>query len=339
MIRWASGAATLAVCSLLGACGGQVAGTSGSAPSSTPSTSASASPSPSRSARPAPTRVRATFEPWRLPFPVAREAAITDARHPGRVVVAGGLLPGDQTTGRSFHLQLPTGQVAALPSLAAPVHDAAGGSYAGRPAVFGGGNATEQSLVQALVGHRWRTVDRMPTTRSDLVVAETASGTLVIGGYDGVNVPRGILRQQGSSPLRPHGNLSVGVRYAAVASSAGAVYVFGGEVDHHELDAVQRVDVRTGRTRIVAHLPRPLGHAQAAALGGRILLMGGRIDPDTQTDRMWWFDPATSRFTRAGRLPVPLSDAATVSSGRSAWLLGGESPAMTDRVVRVTAAG
>ncbi|MGI9155593.1 MAG: kelch repeat-containing protein [Marmoricola sp.] len=337
MTRWASGAAVLAVLSLLGGCAGQVAGTKGSAPPTTRSTSASASPS--RSERAAPTRVRASFERWRLPFPVAREAAIADAQHPGQVVVAGGLLPGDQTTGRSFRLQLQTGRVAALPPLAVPVHDAAGGSYAGNPAVFGGGNATEQSLVQALVGNRWRTVDRMPTTRSDLSVADAASGTLVIGGYDGVHVPRTILRQRRSAPLRPAGRLNVGVRYAAVTPSAGAVYVFGGEVAHRELDAVQRVDVRTGRTRTVAHLPRPLGHAQAAAFGDRILLMGGRTDPDTQTDQMWWFDPTTSRFTRAGRLPVPLSDAATVSSGRSVWLLGGESPSMTDRVVRVAAAG
>ncbi len=266
---------------------------------------------------------------------MAREAVVADPGHPGRVVVAGGLLPGDQTTGRSFRLELASGHAVGLPALAVPVHDAAGGSYAGNPAVFGGGNTTEQSVVQALVGNRWRRVDRLPTTRSDLVVADTASGTLVIGGYDGTSVPRTILRQHGSASLRPAGMLSVGVRYAAIAPTGGAVYVFGGEVNNRELDTVQRVDVRTGRTRVVAHLPRPLGHAQAAALGGRILLMGGRIDPNTQTDQMWWFNPRTEHFTRAGRLPVPLSDAATVLSGGSAWLLGGESPSMTDRVVRV----
>jgi hypothetical protein len=270
-----------------------------------------------------------------LPFPVAREATVADGQRPGKVVVAGGLLPGDLSTGRAFRLDLHTGRTASLPSLGVPVHDAAGGTYAGHPAVFGGGNATEQSVVQALVGNRWRTVDQMPTTRSDLVVAETASGTLVIGGYDGVNVPRRILRQRGSGPLRPWGTLAVGVRYAAVAPVAGAVYVFGGEVDHRELGAVQRVDVRTGRSRVVGRLPRRLGHAQAAAVGGRILLVGGRTDPDTQTDQMWWFDPATARFTRAGRLPVALSDAATVVSGRSVWLLGGESPSSTDRVIRI----
>ncbi|MEP6817491.1 MAG: kelch repeat-containing protein [Marmoricola sp.] len=334
MTGWRSVATGLTALVLLAGCGGQPTRAEGTA-SAHASSPGHESASPTAAAVPRATRARGAVETWRLPFPVAREAVIADTRQPGHVVVAGGLLPGDQSTGQSYRLELRTGRTVALPALAVPVHDAAGGSYAGNPAVFGGGNATEQSVVQALVGRRWRRVDTMPTSRSDLVVADTASGTLVIGGYDGVNVPRRILRQHGSSPLRPGGALSIGVRYAAVAARGGAVYVFGGEVNNRELDAVQRVDVRTGRTRVVAHLPRRLGHAQAATIGGRILLMGGRVDPTTQTDQMWWFDPATSRFARAGRLPVALSDAGTVVSGGSVWLLGGESPSMTDRAIRV----
>ena len=325
----------LAALALLAACGAPATQSQGrSARPSVASTSGRASPSASPPASPA-DRVRVSIERWRLPFPVAREAVISDEQHPGRVVVAGGLLPGDRSTARSFRLDPATGRAQDLSALGVPVHDAAGGTYAGNPAVYGGGNATEQSLVQALVGDRWRIVDRMPTGRSDLAVLDTTSATLVIGGYDGVNVPTQILRQRGSRPLRPWGALSVGVRYASVALRGGAGYVFGGEVDQRELGAVQRVDLSTGRSRVVARLPRPLGHAQTATFGSRILLMGGRTDPDTQTDQMWWFDPATSRFTRAGRLPAALSDAATFVSGSSAWLLGGESPSMTDHVIRI----
>ncbi|MDQ6641688.1 MAG: hypothetical protein M3Y66_04245 [Actinomycetota bacterium] len=329
-------AAPLALLLLLAACGGPPAASVSSAqPSSPSSPSASSKASASPSAPPKPTRARATTQTWRLPFPVARQVVLPDQRRPGQVVVAGGLLPGDQTTGRSFRLDLSTGHVMDLPPLGVPVHDAAGGTYAGNPAVFGGGNATEQSVVQALVGNRWRSVDRMPTTRSDLVVADTTAGTLVIGGYDGVNVPRKILRQRGSGSLQSWGTLSAGVRYAAAVPLGGAVYVFGGEVNQRELDAVQRIDLRTGRTRVVGHLPRPLGHAQAVAVGGRILLMGGRTDASTQTAQMWWFDAGTAHVTRAGRLPVPISDAAAVAQGGSVWLLGGESPLMRDRVVRI----
>jgi hypothetical protein len=65
-------------------------------------------------------------------------------------------------------------------------------------------------------------------------------------------------------------------------------------------------------------------------------LVGGRVAPDRQTGAMWWFDPATRRFTRAGTLPRPLSDAAVVSFGHRVWLLGGEDPAVTDRVLTVS---
>jgi hypothetical protein len=66
-----------------------------------------------------------------------------------------------------------------------------------------------------------------------------------------------------------------------------------------------------------------------------VLLLGGRTDPSAQTAQMWWFTPATDRFAPAGRLPRPLSDAAVIAVGRAAYLLGGEDPDVTDRVVRV----
>ena len=120
--------------------------------------------------------------------------------------------------------------------------------------------------------------------------------------------------------------------HIAVGSRA---YVIGGEVAGQELDTIQSVDLTNGRTRIVGHLPRPLGHAMAASIGGRILLMGGRTTPTSTTDAMWWFDPATRRVRPAGHLPIPLSDAAVAAHGNRIWLLGGETPDITDAVTTV----
>jgi N-acetylneuraminic acid mutarotase len=158
----------------------------------------------------------------------------------------------------------------------------------------------------------------------------------VIGGYDGTTVPTTILAVAADGSSRPVGRLVQGVRYAATARSGDTAYVFGGEVLGRELDAVQAVDLRTGHTRVVARLPVPLGHAMAATVGSRILLVGGRVSPDRQTDAMWWFDPASGRFTRAGRLPVALSDAAVAASGHRIWLLGGEDPTVTDGVLTIS---
>ncbi len=74
----------------------------------------------------------------------------------------------------------------------------------------------------------------------------------------------------------------------------------------------------------------------AAPFGDQVLLVGGRVTPGRQTDAMWWFDPATGRFRRAGRLPRPLSDAAVASDGDRMWLLGGEDPSVTDGVLTIS---
>ena len=293
-------------------------------------------PSPLRStgsgAASTPHRMSATTLRWRLALPTARQAVVDQG---GPLLLAGGMLAGDTSTPRAFDIDLSSGRSHELPSLAVPVHDAAGGLYAGRPAVYGGGNATEQSVVQAYRGGAWRKVDALPTTRSDLSVVQVAGRTLVLGGYDGSRVPLPVLEQQGASGLRQAGRLEVGVRYAAVAAVGPAVFLLGGEVDGHELATIQRYDADTGTTRVVGHLPRPLGHAMAATFGSRVLLMGGRTDPDTQTAQAWWFDPATGRVSKAGRLPRPVSDAGVARRGESAYLLGGEDPAVSDRVVRV----
>ncbi|MGN6160865.1 MAG: Kelch repeat-containing protein [Marmoricola sp.] len=320
--------ATVAIgLALIAGCGTRPAG----APAATPT-----KPTATASTRSHPQVLSVTAEQWRLPYSIAREAVIPAAA--GSVIVGGGMFPDDSSSARAFRLDLASGRATMLPSLGVDVHDVAGGLYAGEPAIFGGGNASEQSIVQQFHGGAWRVVTHMPTTRSDLSVAVVGSTTYVLGGYDGAGVPTQVLSQSGSSPLRAAGRLTQGVRYAATAVLGSSIYLFGGEVSGAELGVVQRYDTGTHRTTVVAHLPVPLGHASAVVLGGRILLVGGRIHPDGGTRAMWWFDPATARFTRAGSLPLPVTDAAVAVApdGRSAWLLGGEAPHVRDGVLKLS---
>lgn len=323
-----------AVVLLSAGCAGNSPTATGTTPASTSaSTPASTPTAGSSTAAPAPTSAVAGFAHWRLATAVAREGLVDAPGQPGQVLLTGGMLPGDQSTGNVVRLELATGRSHPMPPLGVPVHDLASGLFAGKPATFGGGNATEQSVVQVLSTGTWHPATHLPTTRSDLSAVPVGGWTYVIGGYDGVNVPRDILRVGAAGVLRKAGRLATGVRYAATAAVGSSVYVFGGEVNHRELGAVQRFETATGRTAVVATLPRPLGHAVAATVGGRILLIGGRIDPDTQTAAMWWFDPATTTFTRAGSLPVATSDAAVATRDSTIWVVGGEAPQVTDRVI------
>jgi N-acetylneuraminic acid mutarotase len=258
---------------------------------------------------------------WRLPQPVARQA-VADLSGT-QAVLAGGLLAGDTSTASAYRLDLITGRTHALPSLPVPVHDSAGGAYDGGPAVYGGGNATEQATVQRLGAHGWTVAATLPTTRSDLSVVVGGGSTYVLGGYDGAGTPTAVLRATGSR-IATVGHLRVGVRYAASAVVGNEAYLFGGEVNDRELSVVQRVDLATGRTTQVATLPHALGHAMAVTIGGRILLAGGTTAYQVRTRQLWWFDPTNGQFTRAGKLPVEVSDASLVAVPSGALLMGGQ---------------
>jgi hypothetical protein len=275
-----------------------------------------------------------TAEPWRLPQPVAREAVAGSGR---RVVVAGGLVGGDRSTPSTYRLDLLTGRVQTMPDLPVAVHDVAGSLNHGRPLVVGGGNTTEQSVVQSWrTGGDWTVSGRLPSPRSDLVSLTVNGRVIVIGGYDATTpAVADILVSRNRHRWAVLGRLRVPVRYAAAAVADSAIWVFGGERSGVMVDAVQRVDLRTGHVQVLARLPHPLGHAAAIAVGRRVLVIGGRTSSALVTARMWWFDPSRKDFHRAGRLPSPLADTATVTVGTRAYLIGGETPRLSNRVLCV----
>jgi N-acetylneuraminic acid mutarotase len=111
--------------------------------------------------------------------------------------------------------------------------------------------------------------------------------------------------------------------------------VLGGERHGHMVEAVQQIQMPSGRCRVVGRLRSPVGHAAAVAIGGRILLMGGRTALDSVTSSMEWFDPRNGAARPAGHLPYPLADTGVALMRRGAYLLGGETPQLTDRVLKV----
>ncbi|MGN6252740.1 MAG: hypothetical protein ACTHNS_13080 [Marmoricola sp.] len=315
-------------------CGG-TSPASNARPSERPAASNAASPATATAgARPTHTVVRRAA--WRLPAPLAREAAVLlpDGAH---AVVAGGLLPGDASSTATYRVDLRTGRVDHRAALPVAVHDTAGVLLAGRPLVLGGGNASEQAVVQSVsAGGRPHVVGRLPAARSDLVAAVEGGRACVLGGYDGGAPALGaVLCSTDGRHWRRIGALPVPVRYAALAVQGHLAWIVGGERSGAMVDDVQRVDLRTGSARVVGHLPRPIGHAAAVVVGRRVLVAGGRTSADTVTDRSWWWNLDSHRTRPGPRLPWPLADSAVVRAQDTAYLLGGETPAETGRVVEI----
>lgn len=292
---------------------------------------------PSRSASPAaaaPARIGFHPASWQLPAPIAREAAVVLAD--GRVEVAGGLLPGNQSTGNFYVLDPHTGHTSARGVLAVPVHDTAGVLVGGTPWILGGGNSSEQSVVQVISGRHAHTIGDMPSSRSDLAAVSFKGGACVVGGYDGVSVAVGEVDcSRDGRHWRRVATLPVPVRYAATVLRGDSLLVFGGESAGQMVRAVQEVDLATGRARVIARLPVPIGHQVAVPTARGIWLLGGRTSINAVTARTWMYDVAGHTFHRAHPLPEPLSDAAVAVTPGMAYVLGGETPTETSKVLVV----
>ncbi len=297
---------------------------------SRPSTAAPAVPSSSPTPVP---RVAAERAPWRLPTPLSRGVVI--GAH-GSGILAGGLMAGGVTSDKVYRVTA-HGVGVRLPSLVEPIHDGAGTQVGNRMIILGGGNTSELSAVESTTGDRqpWRVRGHLPSTRSDLSVVATTHGLLVVGGYDGRSSPREVLGSTDGRSFTTASSLRRGVRYAAVVRAGNSVWVFGGEDQGRELRTSQVVDLDAKEVRLAPRLPTPLGHAAVMVVGSRILLMGGRTAPHRVSAKMWWFDPSTGRYSPAGSLPYPVADSGVLKAVDGAYLLGGESPDFTDRVIHV----
>jgi hypothetical protein len=256
-----------------------------------------------------------------------------DAHH---AVVAGGLLAGDISSRSTYLLDLRTGRTRALPPLTTAVHDTAGTVVAGHAVVLGGGNATEQSVVQERRRTRWRVIGHLPRPRSDLGAVTSNGVTYVVGGYDGgAPALADVLASADGGRWRTVARLPVPVRYAATALLGRTLWVFGGEVGGRMVRAVQGIDLTTGVSRVRGRLPVAVGHSAAVRVGARVLVVGGRSANGKVSSRIWWFRPGRTGFRAAGHLPTPLADSAVVETGGTAYLVGGETPDFSDRVLRL----
>jgi hypothetical protein len=275
-------------------------------------------------------RLAVSVAHWRLPTPLSR--AVAFARQ-SQLVVAGGLENGDVSTQQVLTIMPGSGTITRAGPLASPVHDAAGIGLGSGDLVVGGGSATITRGVQRLGGgaNPARVVAALPTGRADVSGAVGGGVGYIVGGYDGTSMQATVLSTKDGRHFRPVAALPVPVRYAAIAVTPGALWVVGGRTTvtgTQVTDVVQRVDLRTRKASIAAHLPYPLSDAAAVILDSRLLICGGDRNGVASTRRVLQLDPATGRVHPVGRLAFPVADEAAVvaRSGSTSvgYLLGGE---------------
>jgi N-acetylneuraminic acid mutarotase len=243
-------------------------------------------------------------------------------------VILGGLATGDVSTSRVVRVDPATGTSKVAGHLAVAVHDSAGAFLHGEWFVFGGGSSTTVADVQAWTSGTATEIGRLPQARSDLSAAVAGGTAYVLGGFDGSSLTPDVLATTDGVTFRVIGQLDLPVRYGAVAVAGNALWVVGGvtgtsEGSTTETDAVQKVDLSSGRATVTGRLPEPMGHATAIALEGQIFVLGGRSGT-TPSAAIWRLDPGTGSLHPAGQLPQARSDAGSVVVGGTGYLVGGE---------------
>jgi hypothetical protein len=275
--------------------------------------------------------VVATTSSWHLPAPLSRSVVLPVT---GGLEVLGGLLNGDHSASAVRRIALPAGTVTSDGTLSPAVHDAAGAAYKDGLYVYAGGAASEVAGVQkAVSGSTATTAGSLPAPRSDLVAVQVAGKVLLIGGYDGVHTLADVLVSSDGVHFTVLTRLPVPVRYPAAVVRNGQVFVYGGDVSRKPVDDIQRIDVAAGTATVVGHLPEPISHQAGLVFGTSVWLLGGTT-PTGTSGRMWRSDDGV-RFTRAGSLPQPRSDAGVAMSHGVGYLVGGEGAHRFDTVVTV----
>ena len=288
--------------------------------------------------------------PWSLPAPISREVIVPGSGR--RLVVLGGL-NGSTSARGVFALNTANGALRGIGALSVGVHDAAGATVAGHDVVFGGGTPATVGRVETFPTIRSTSSAALPAPRSDAAAVSIGKETYIVGGYTGSAPDATVLETTDGRTFKPVTSLRVPVRYPAVASVGGRLYVFGGQAVSGSsagmpVDDIQEVDPATGSASVVGHMPEPLEAAAAVQLDGNVYLAGGETSTPQPTDKgmgnhanaiahgsgsqslftvsaIWALAPDRHALLNAGRLQVPVSHAGVAVLGRRAWLVGGES--------------
>ncbi len=122
----------------------------------------------------------------------------------------------------------------------------------------------------------------------------------------------------------------------AVTELDGLVYVIGGyPASRVTVPTVQVYDASTDRWSLTTPLPTPLNHSVAAAVGGRIYVIGGQSDSGGSSfvDLVFAYDPATRAWSAREPMLSPRSAMASAVIGTRIYVAGGRPPRGSDFAV------
>lgn len=101
------------------------------------------------------------------------------------------------------------------------------------------------------------------------------------------------------------------------------LYVLGGDVDGKPSDQVVRYDIAAQSWVALSAKPTAVEDVQAAVVGNKIYVPGGRLASGAISDKMEAYDPQRERWAALAPLPAPRSGYALVAVEGKLYLFGG----------------
>jgi len=232
-----------------------------------------------------------------------------------------------------------TGSVQRTALLPVKTHDAAAGFLGADLYVFGGGQSSSYDTIVRIHGSQVSTVGHLSRPLSDAVAVpftyHNEPGLVLVGGYDGQSFNqevRFVTLSQGRLTWTNLFALPNGVRYPAVTSVHGNLYIAGGKFSSGQLSrSVYVWSQQTPTVRLVGNLATGVEKAALFARPGFVVIAGGLNQAQNPVTNVTALNLATGKTQVVAHLPVPLADLGYAQTGHQGWLVGGiKSAADTD---------
>jgi N-acetylneuraminic acid mutarotase len=117
----------------------------------------------------------------------------------------------------------------------------------------------------------------------------------------------------------------------ALAETNGKLYVMGGyPASRVSSRTVQVYDIATDSWQLGPQLPQPNNHGMAAAVDGKVYLLGGQVTDDQEgfsaVNTVYELDPKMGAWVEKARMPTARSGGVAVAHGGKIYVAGGRVP-------------
>jgi N-acetylneuraminic acid mutarotase len=223
-----------------------------------------------------------------------------------------------------FEPEVPRTQIEASATAIGPVIYVVGGSPPGNLHTF---------LAYDTRSRRWSRPTRLPTGLNHSQPAVHDGKLYLAGGYLDGEVPTANFWEYDPESNRwrklpdlpePSGAgavVTIGDRLY-VATGTPQTFQAGGPIAPY--DTVQIYDFGTGEWSYGAEVPNPRNHVGAAALGGKLYVVGGRIEAAESVTDFDRYDPVADRWESLPDAPIRAGSPGAVAIGGKIVLVGGE---------------